>query len=829
MSDHTKYMNLLNMPHTNQSTNHDSASAILLKLPHIAAWQIARTPAKSGPESAPITAALPAMQRGAVWKPRQVEMLWDSIVRGFPIGAFLLSPFDEARGVQSAKHEQVGVGDPTHHLLDGQQRSTAIALGFLNPWRTMDHTTVDAKKWTALLWVDLAAPDEDSDTEFVFRVVTRSHPWGYKRNKPEETLTFKTIRESLEAFRDATPDIYDVPPHQIPLTHVWPADALAPVPLVFLIEELAEGGSNEMVTARLQTRLQTLPFWDSENGHWQEVKKRLDQAFSGENVGLHQRWIALIQRLRNTVSLTANYGVPGLILPQTARPETDSTADPLETLFIRVNRAGTPLEGEELMYSILKSSWVDAPQFVETLAAKLAHPPRLVVLATRLVMAQEQEAEASRPPASPSVAQFRKLVHDQESRKRLTTFVEGHATQVFDDARTILTDTQLAGGDYALPPVLAFELAHKTPDVLFLLLYWILRMQEAGKAPTQIKAEQRRRLLGFLTALSWFAPDPTAAVAAVWSDLKTAKPNALPNFFSKPAFEKTLRLGKYDKLIACPLPTPGVLEQVIRNRVTGATGNYGGFNQADHDFWRKWNWYEWLYQTHPAVLTHWFNDVTDAIWNNRMDDEDTPPLDWTAKRSEAWKHFLDQLWDKKSLLLFVQRQWLNRWFPEYDPTVPDQTEDKNRPWDWDHIHPQRYLVNESGNKVRRIPEIIREWHGSIGNLRAWPLELNRADGDISPRQKFSDYADRDQKSRYHMTNIKDDCDASFVGYQVDDWDDWCASVPKAVENGEQSKRYLALGEDGGTARQALVRAITQRFIKLYRHWYEGLLIADLMP
>lgn len=259
-------------------------------------------------------------------------MLWDSIVRGFPIGAFLLSPFDEARGVQSAKHKQAGVGEPTHHLLDGQQRSTAIALGFLNPWRATATETQDgqdAKHWKALLWVDLAVPDEKSDAEFVFRVVTRSHPWGYKRSNPDETLTVKTIRGALECFRAASPKISDLPPHKIPLTHVWPVDATAPVPLVFLIEALAEGGDNEKVTAHVKERLEELPFWKSENDCWQKIEKRLNQAFSGDDAGLQQRWTDLVRRLRDTATLTANYGVPGLILPQTARPEAGATADPL--------------------------------------------------------------------------------------------------------------------------------------------------------------------------------------------------------------------------------------------------------------------------------------------------------------------------------------------------------------------------------------------------------------------------------------------------------------------------------------------------------------------
>ena len=34
---------------------------------------------------------IPALQRGLVWKPRPVELLWDSILRGFPIGSFMLS------------------------------------------------------------------------------------------------------------------------------------------------------------------------------------------------------------------------------------------------------------------------------------------------------------------------------------------------------------------------------------------------------------------------------------------------------------------------------------------------------------------------------------------------------------------------------------------------------------------------------------------------------------------------------------------------------------------------------------------------------------------
>jgi Protein of unknown function DUF262 len=68
----------------------------LLSIRQIAGWQIPHLAAADDT----IKAALPALQRGAVWQPRQVEELWDSLFRGFPVGAFLLAPFDEQRGTK---------------------------------------------------------------------------------------------------------------------------------------------------------------------------------------------------------------------------------------------------------------------------------------------------------------------------------------------------------------------------------------------------------------------------------------------------------------------------------------------------------------------------------------------------------------------------------------------------------------------------------------------------------------------------------------------------------------------------------------------------------
>src|SRR5208282_481496 len=50
------------------------------------------------------TASLPALQRGSVWKPHQVERLWDSLTRGLPIGALILATFDAGHGLLRFVH-----------------------------------------------------------------------------------------------------------------------------------------------------------------------------------------------------------------------------------------------------------------------------------------------------------------------------------------------------------------------------------------------------------------------------------------------------------------------------------------------------------------------------------------------------------------------------------------------------------------------------------------------------------------------------------------------------------------------------------------------------
>jgi uncharacterized protein with ParB-like and HNH nuclease domain len=110
-----------------------SGDPYFLSLREIASWHdipgISVNPA--------IRASVPILQRGLVWNPAQIELLWDSVLRGFPIGAIVLSAKIESQ-VKASDAKKLAM---THHLLDGQQRCDAIALGFKDLFNNEEAST----------------------------------------------------------------------------------------------------------------------------------------------------------------------------------------------------------------------------------------------------------------------------------------------------------------------------------------------------------------------------------------------------------------------------------------------------------------------------------------------------------------------------------------------------------------------------------------------------------------------------------------------------------------------------------------------------------------
>jgi len=144
-------------------------------------------------------------------------------------------------------------------------------------------------------------------------------------------------------------------------------------------------------------------------------------------------------------------------------------------------------------------------------------------------------------------------------------------------------------------------------------------------------------------------------------------------------------------------------------------------------------------------------------------------------------------------------------------------EDINCPWDYDHIHPQNCVAGR-----HKMPQIIKDWHGKMGNLRAWPFDINRSDGDATPQAKFGDVSNM-ERERYGICSPEQKRQLSFIADDRD-WTWWKESTPSGSVDG----KYLSCDENVAF-RRSIIRAVTTRFVAIYGAWYDNVGIADLLP
>lgn len=155
---------------------------------------------------------LPAIQREFVWSAEQIELLFDSMMRGYPIGSFLfwaverqnltnyqfyefVRDYHERDNTHNPKADILGDADITA-ILDGQQRLTALYIGLKGsyayklPRKRWDNDTAFPKR---KLCLNLLSPSQDYDKEYDFEFLTVSE----RKHRDDNTFWF-SVGDILE-------------------------------------------------------------------------------------------------------------------------------------------------------------------------------------------------------------------------------------------------------------------------------------------------------------------------------------------------------------------------------------------------------------------------------------------------------------------------------------------------------------------------------------------------------------------------------------------------------------------------------------------------------
>ncbi|OYO08172.1 hypothetical protein CGZ98_16605 [Enemella evansiae] len=254
---------------------------------------------------------LPAIQREYVWKPSQVIRVFDSIMRGYPVGSFLswkvlpetigkfkFYGFMKDYSAFDNRHNPV-VDIPTDRevvaILDGQQRLTSLNIGLRGTYAYKNHGGWANKPWSypeRRLYLNLAGEAPENEL-------------GLKYH-----LQFLTKHDVEVAAGDATKK-------WLPVSEVF--DAGEPAAMMKIMARYGEG--NNETSLELVWRL------------WEEVHKTASLHFYEEDVQDIERVL---------------------------------------DIFVRVNSGGTVLSYSDLLLSIATAQWEgDARAAVNSLVDSL--------------------------------------------------------------------------------------------------------------------------------------------------------------------------------------------------------------------------------------------------------------------------------------------------------------------------------------------------------------------------------------------------------------------------------------------------------------------------
>ncbi len=315
---------------------------------------------------------LPPFQRDAVWDEKHIELLWDSILRKFPIGSLLFARASEYNlnkigkkglkdsiGGESKKISKT-LNQTEFLIIDGQQRLISISLGY-REWKLKD---------SARLWIDLGNKENDKeDKNFLYRfyVCSNRKPWGLNAttNQIRDAMT-KIKKEQGEDFFQLYYD-FDKKDADL-LNKTWPLRAAIPIPFNIFKKAVDDGSYNE---------------WES------LIPKHIPKEFITQD----NKDSVKIEKITEIIKGINDYKIPLYLIKK-------MDTEDLGVAFQRINKQGVVMSDDDLFFSGLKMVWPDSHDLVfdvydDIKTGKFLQPAGIVHNVIRLSAANEKPDKRS--------------------------------------------------------------------------------------------------------------------------------------------------------------------------------------------------------------------------------------------------------------------------------------------------------------------------------------------------------------------------------------------------------------------------------------------------
>ena len=677
---------------------------------------------------APHNVVLPMIQRGSVWAPHKLLDLWDTLLRGMPVGALMASDaVGPVKGLEETRTHSSKAGDIG--LIDGQQRTLAMLAGWPqlleNSWRPV------------AIWVDLT---DKHQGEYRFRLwaTTRAQPFGYSRasagGQPLTKLERKKLRLANQAWDKMEAQLLWIQPDFMP----W--EAKFAIPLKELIEsqlnkkstleafvlerrasyaEALEGKVKKATDSQVTDKNSP----EKENATKIELQKDIAKHFADKRTALptEAELIERIPAIDAALNKVLACQFPIIHVPQESFEDNMIDVDddkvnpdpPLAILFKRVGSSGVDLSNADYVYAVIKHHKSEVHDMVDDLLtdAKIRAiytPTTLVMSAVRVTMLALNTDDDKGPKLTDSAkldkATFARMVRNHSG------FIKEFEKHIQPDGIFVTSLKQvLKNISYTTDDFTTGLPKHALCLVQIPLLEIILAWHALHKPSVETLKQSRLAMVRFVLqgnlCVLDYAKASEVAIKAIKLKVGTI---AASETFPDQVLLNLLAEG--DKPLAYRLPSPETLSAI--NDLTSSPNGTNGLRG-----WTRFVVANEANKQYVEIYKRW----------------------WMSRKGGGHIH---------PMLLWLQRDYI---FATFEKVQALAGMDEETPFDFDHILPSAQWVCGTGNsgpetfmafplrdESRNILDKTGHWYvgNSIGNIHVLESSENRSWGDAPVREKL---------------------------------------------------------------------------------------------